>query len=92
MKGQGHSITCRASGAQPAQAAKPAQKSVHIRDTHSRSINTHNAKKEAPMVNSINLKARVDACIRAPIRAVTLSACIAVAAAGGFNGPQPYAP
>ncbi|WP_268795228.1 hypothetical protein [Pelomonas sp. Root1237] len=44
------------------------------------------------MVNSINLKARVDACIRAPIRAVTLSACIAVAAAGGFNGPQPYAP
>jgi len=94
MTGQGYSIPYRASGTNRINsAAKPSVKSSPNRDTKSRSNRNHNAKKELSMGRfNFNLKANAEACFRAPLIAVALSGCIAVAAAvHGPSGAQPYA-
>ncbi|MGY4829173.1 hypothetical protein ACVNIS_11390 [Sphaerotilaceae bacterium SBD11-9] len=95
MNGQGYSIQHRVSGANRNNpAARPPVKSTLNRDTKSRSYSNHNVKKEVSMVRyNFNLNAKAEACFRNRLAAVTLSGCIAVAAAvHGPSGTQPYAP
>lgn len=93
--GQGYSIPRRANGANRINsAAKPSVKRTPHRDNHSRITTKHIVKKEASMVRyNFNLNAKVEACFRFPLAAVTLAGCIAVAAAAqGPTWAQPYAP
>lgn len=93
MIGQSYSISYRESGTNRITlAAKPPVKSSPNRDTNSRSNRNHNEKKEATMGRfNFNLNAKAEACFRSHLTAVTLSGCIAVAAAvHGPSGTQPY--
>lgn len=41
---------------------------------------------------NVSFEAMLEACFRVPLRAVALSACLAVATAGEVHSGHPYAP